>query len=122
MAPFHFEADGARRLLTVTKQGYWTMETFMAFADAFHMELRRMKAQGGCRYCLVDATHFAVQSAEVAGALQALVDSFPEDCPARMAGISGSKLSELQARHRGEAPGRRVFPTREAAEAWLFSA
>lgn len=122
MVPFRFEVDGARRLLTVTKHGYWTMATCAAFAETFRTELRRMKAQGGCHYCLVDASDFAVQSAEVAQALLALADSFPADCPGRMAGITGSKLSELQARHGGEAPDRRVFPTRAAAEAWLFSA
>jgi hypothetical protein len=85
------------------------------------MELRKMKAREVCRYCLMDATEFAVQSADITKALQALADSFPPDCPERMAGISGSKLSELQARHAGGSSKRRVFATREAAEAWLFS-
>jgi len=121
MPPFEFKADTGRSLLSVTVRGYWDMATFTAYADSFRMELRQMKARGGCRRCLMDATEFAVQSAEVTRALQALADSFAPDCPALMAGVSGSKLSELQARHAGESGTRRVFATREAAEAWLFA-
>jgi hypothetical protein len=121
MMPFEIKAETRRSLLTVTLHGYWDKTTFDAYADAIRLALRRLKVQGGCRHCLVDATGFAVQSAEITKALQALTDSFAPDCPERIAGISGSKLSELQARHAGESSSRRVFPTREAAEAWLFS-
>ena len=121
MAPFEFTIDGKKRMLTVTKRGYWDMATFKAFADEFRLTLRRMAVAGGCRYCLVDASEYAVQGAEVTQALKALVTSFPADCPERMAGVTGSKLSELQARHSGEAPNRQVFSDRQRAEAWLFS-
>ena len=121
MAPFEFTIDARRKLLTVIKRGYWDMATFKTFADEFRMTLRRMSLAGGCRYCLVDASEYAVQAAEITNALQALVTSFPADCPERMAGVTGSKLSELQARHSGEAPNRQVFSNKPAAEAWLFS-
>lgn len=121
MDPFTFEIDTRRSLLVVTKWGYWDMPTFLTFAEGFRAALRRMKARGGCRYCLVDASNFAVQSADIGRALQELVESFDPACPARMAGVSGSKLGELQARHTGHAPNRRVFSSRTAAEDWLFS-
>lgn len=121
MAAFDLKTDARRSLISVTLSGYWDMATFTAYAEAIRMELRRMKAGDGCRHCLVDATEFAVQSAEITKALKALTDSFAPDCPERIAGISGSKLGELQARHAGGSSTRRVFPTREAAEAWLFS-
>jgi hypothetical protein len=121
MALFEIKPEPRRSLLSITLSGYWDKATFDAYAEAVRMALRRMKVQGGCRHCLVDATGFAVQSAEITKALQALTDSFPADCPERIAGITGSKLSELQARHAGESSSRRVFATREAAEAWLFS-
>jgi hypothetical protein len=121
MAPFELRTEARRSLIGVTLHGYWDMATFAAYADAIRLELRRMKLNGGCRHCLVDATEFAVQSIEVTLALQALTDGFPPDCPERIAGFAGSKLSELQARHAGESATRRVFATREAAEEWLFS-
>ncbi|HEY1124494.1 MAG TPA: hypothetical protein VGE65_02585 [Sphingobium sp.] len=121
MAPFELKTDRQRSLLAVRLRGYWDMAMFDAYADAVRMELRRMKVQGGCRHCLVDATEFAVQSAEITKALQVLTDSFAPDCPERIAGISGSKLGELQARHAGASDTRRIFPTRKAAEAWLFA-
>lgn len=119
--PFTFETDAARKLLVVTKWGYWDMATFAAFAETFRMTLRRMQRAGGCRYCLVDASRYAVQSRAISEALQALVESFPPDCPQRMAGVSGSQLGRLQARHHGETPDRQVFSSRADAEAWLFS-
>lgn len=119
--PFAFAIDTQRHLLTITKRGYWSMATFEAFAQAFEAHLRQMRAAGGCRYCLVDASAYAVQSADVTRALLALVSSFPPDCPARMAGITGSKLSELQARHAAATSSRQVFANRAAAEAWLFA-
>jgi hypothetical protein len=121
MAPFELRTEARRSLIAVTLHGYWDMATFAAYADAIRLELRLMKLKGGCRHCLVDATEFAVQSIEVTQALQALTDGFPPDCPERIAGFAGSKLSELQARRAGESSTRRVFATREAAEAWLFS-
>lgn len=121
MAAFDLKTDARRSLVAVTLSGYWDMTTFAAYADAIRLELRRMKARGGCRHCLVDATEFAVQSADITKALQALTDSFAPDCPERIAGISGSKLGELQARHAGGSSTRQVFSTREAAEAWLFA-
>jgi len=120
-APFEFDIDLGRRLLCVTKRGFWDMATLHAFADGFRLALRRMKLEGGCRYCLVDASAFAVQSAEIMQGLQDLVESFPPDCPARMAGVSGSKLSALQACHGGSPVHRRIFMTRREAEAWLFA-
>lgn len=120
MTAFNLETDARRSLIAVTLSGYWDMATFNAYADAIRIELRRMKTRGGCRHCLVDATEFAVQSAEITRALQTLTDSFAPDCPERIAGISGSKLGELQARHAGGSDTRRVFATREAAEGWLF--
>jgi hypothetical protein len=121
MTPFELKTEARRNLIAVTLHGYWDMATLAAYAEAIRMELRRMKLKGGCRHCLVDATEFAVQSIDVTQALQALTDSFPPDCPERIAGFSGSKLSELQARRAGQSSTRRVFATREAAEAWLFS-
>ncbi len=121
MPPFEIRSETKRSLLVATMRGYWDMATFTIYADAFRLELRRMRTRGGCRHCLVDASAFAVQSAEITRALQDLADSCPADCPERMAGISGSKLGELQARHAGGSSKRRVFATREAAEAWLFS-
>lgn len=120
-APFVFELEPARHLLRVTKRGFWDMATLAAFTDAFRAALRRMKLEGGCRYCLVDASAFAVQSADVMQGLQALVDSFAPDCPARMAGITGSKLGALQACHGLPHAHRRIFMTRQEAEAWLFA-
>ncbi|MBO9574220.1 MAG: hypothetical protein J7494_00645 [Sphingobium sp.] len=121
MKPFEFEIDAGRKLLIVTKRGYWDTATFQAYADEFRLTLRRMKLQGGCRYCLVDASEFAVQDSEITRAHGQLASSFTAGCPERMAGITGSKLSELQARHTGETPNRRVFSNRTAAEAWLFA-
>jgi hypothetical protein len=121
MPPFEFKTDNRRSLLSIVVRGYWDMATFKAYADTFRLELRKMKLRGGCRRCLMDASDFAVQHADITKALQALADSFPPDCPELMAGVSGSKLGELQARHAGGSDTRRVFATIEAAEAWLFS-
>jgi hypothetical protein len=118
---FEFRIDQRRSLLTAVTRGYWDLATVTAYAEAFRLELRRMKVRGGCLRCLMDATEFAVQSPEVTRALQALADSFAPDCPERMAGVSGSKLGELQARHAGQSSTRRVFATHEAAQAWLFA-
>ncbi len=85
MEPFEFIRDLRPGLLAVTVRGYWDMATCAAYADAFRLQLRRMKARGGCRHCLVDASDFAVQSADIGKALQALVDGFAPDCPERMA-------------------------------------
>lgn len=121
MSDFELRSDLEHSLIAVSLHGYWSMATFTAYAEAIRAALQRMKQQGGCRHCLVDATDFAVQSMEVTEALQALTDSFPPDCPERIAGFTGSKLSELQARRAGQSSTRRVFATRAAAEAWLFS-
>lgn len=118
---FHFELCAERRLLIVSKSGYWDMTTFDRFARAFRDALRRMRADQGCDYCLVDASNFAVQPVAIASALQTLVESFHPSCPRRMAGVTGSQLSRLQARHAGDHPRRRVFSTRAEAEAWLFA-
>ena len=121
MTAFEFKIEAQRSLIAVTLHGYWDMATFAAYAEGIRTKLHGMKVSGGCRHCLVDATDFAVQSMEVTQALQTLTDSFPPDCPERIAGFTGSKLSELQARRAGQSATRRVFATQSAAEAWLFS-
>lgn len=120
-ATFQFEIRAARKLLLVTKSGYWDMATFDRFAAAFRDHLRRMRADRGCDHCLIDASAFAVQSSEITAALQMLVESFDPACPRRMAGIISSQLSKLQARRSGDNLRRQVFSTRAEAEAWLFA-
>jgi hypothetical protein len=118
---FDLVVDRSRDLLIVTKRGYWDIALTERFADAFRGALRRMRVGGGCRYCLVDATDFAIQSNEVSLALQALVESFDPQCPGRMAGVVSSSLSKLQASRHGATGTRQVFAARAQAEAWLFS-
>jgi hypothetical protein len=121
-APFAFAIDQPRQCLHVTKRGYWDMATVERFARSFCDALQRMRMAGGCRYCLVDASGFAIQSAEVAEALQRLVDGFDPACPAKMAGISGSALGKLQASRFSARGVRQIFATRGEAEHWLFGA
>lgn len=119
--PFKLEVDARRKLIVATMSGYWDMPTFSAFAAELRKALRRMKITGGCDYYLADASGFAVQSAEIALALQALVDSLEPDCPRRMAGIVGGQLNKMQARRAGATPNRQAFASEAEARAWLFS-
>ncbi len=116
---FSIEAQNDPPLLRVVMRGFWTMETFNAYMRACGAEIEKLVARHGRFDTLGDCNDFPIQGPEVAAAfeqLKAMSDKTPQN---RIAIVSGSALSRLQAERLVGNPHSKIFPTETAALAWL---
>ncbi|MBO9574221.1 MAG: hypothetical protein J7494_00650 [Sphingobium sp.] len=121
MKPFEVSVDIRRRQITMELRGFWDVATFEAFNAEFVRGLHLLRHHGGCERCLVDGTHYAVQSKEILARFGATMQENAPYLAKRTASVVPAELNRLQAARVTETIHNRHFASRKEAEEWLSS-
>jgi hypothetical protein len=106
-------------LVRVVMRGFWTMETFGAYMRDCGAAMQGLVARHGRFDTLSDCNDFPIQGPDVSAAfeqLKALSDKTPQN---RIAIVTASALSRLQAERLVGNAHSRIFASEAAALEWL---
>jgi hypothetical protein len=120
-APFEIDVDVGRRFLGLTVRGQWDDAVFEAYAEAYRRAIATLRAHGGVRYVLTDASGYGVLTPELSERTAALVRAVGAEPSERGAIVTTSIVNQAQSREICQEKGTRFFRTVERARAWLFS-
>jgi hypothetical protein len=116
---YSVEVQNDPPLLRVVMRGFWTMETFNAYARDCGTAIQALVARHGRFDMLSDCNDFLVQGPDVAAAfeqIQALGEKAPQN---RIAIVTASALSRMQAERLLGNGHSRIFASEAAALEWL---
>ncbi|WP_375381849.1 hypothetical protein [uncultured Sphingomonas sp.] len=121
--PFQITIEPNKRLMRITMQGHWTVETVEAYRHAV-IEAGTKMATLGCPVdeilALVDARAGGPQSQEVVAAWRDRIEAHGLAAPRRLASLVSSALLKRQM-ERIAVPNQRLFTEETEALAWLLS-
>lgn len=118
-AEFSVIADRARGALRVTMAGFFTPADVEAFAMEVHAKLAQLGLPANQHLMLCDVRKMRIQTQEIVGAFSNIV-GHPRFRSKRLAFITGSSLSRLQAKRLGNREGVAYFSDALEGENWLF--
>ena len=116
-ASYSITPDKSRNLARVKMAGFFTERDVQEFAATYRQVLTYLKAPG--HLTLVDITQMSIQSQDIVGAFAALLAS-PDVRSSKLAFITSSSLSRLQAQRLTDREGVEFFDRMDSAEDWLF--
>lgn len=119
--PFTILFEQDRRLLNISLRGLWDLAQVQHYEDSVRSMVRDIMRSGVIRQfdVLVDLREHAVQTRDVAEALQGVVGRIG-DGVARLALVtSSSSLQKMQATRLGQSSFTRFFSSMEDADSWL---
>ena len=120
---FQIAIEPQKRLMRITLQGMWTVETVEAYRQAV-IEAGTKMATLGCPVdeilALVDARAGGPQSQEVVAAWRDRIEAHGLAAPRRLASVVSSALLKRQV-ERIAVPNQRLFTEEAEALAWLLS-
>ena len=93
---FEFNLDRSIPLLTITRSGFWTLETVAAYEIELRLQLAELRRHSPRASCIIDIRSRGVQSIDVANALQVVVGRLGILIAARTAVVAHSGLAKLQ--------------------------
>ena len=109
--PFHIAIEPSKRLMRITLQGHWTVETVEAYRQAV-IEAGTKMMKSGCPVdeilALVDARAGGPQSQEVVAAWRDRIEAHGLAAPRRLASLVSSALLKRQV-ERIAVPNQRLF-------------
>jgi hypothetical protein len=112
--------DDAAKIIRVVGCGMWTVEYIDAHFAALGQLARRIRAQDGAVFVLVDLSRAPVQTAEVAKHIHAGTERL-FGAADRIALIVQSSLVKSQMKRVSWSENTAVFVSPDAAETWLFA-
>ena len=116
---FEFHREPHIPLLTVTRTGFWTLETVKAYETAMRHEMALLRQQGPAASCIIDIRWKGAQSVEVAEALRAMIGRLGPLIASRTAVVADAGLAKLQAARVADSNAR-VFSSMALAREWLL--
>lgn len=117
--PYTVEVQNDLPLLRIALRGFWTIETFNAYARDCGIAIQTLVARHGRFDTLGDCNDFPIQGPDVSAAfekLKALSDKTPQN---RIAIVTASALSRMQAERLVGNAHSRIFASEAAALEWL---
>ena len=108
-----------RPLLRITMRGFWTMETFNAYVRDCGAAIQKLVAGHGRFDMLSDCNGFPVQGPDVSAGFERLKEMGSPAPQNRIAIVSSSALSRMQAERLMGGPHSRIFASEIAALEWL---
>ena len=120
-AMFEVVPDVAAHLLSIRVHGFWDGATMAAYQKVLGEAVAKLQRTGGCNYILVDMTGYPIQPKQIAEAHGAILRASRKMEGTRVALVMQSALSRLQANRLAADTGHEIFPTPEAAMAWLMA-
>jgi hypothetical protein len=116
---YTIDVDPGRRLLLLTLEGFWEMETVRAFARDQQAAVARLGCAPGEHLVLADLSRFKIQSQEVVAMCKAFIDG-ATNSSRRLALVAGAGLARIQYKRVMGRDAMRMFPTIAEAQDWLF--
>jgi hypothetical protein len=118
-AEFAIVADRSLGTLRVTMSGFFDHGSVEAFVRDVHLKLDQLGARPNEHLMLCDVRRMKIQTQDVVRLFSAIVGS-PRLRSKRLAFVTGSSLSRLQAKRLTDRAGVLFFSDVAAAEEWLF--
>jgi len=116
---FTIDTQSEHKLVRIKLSGMLTLEEVQELYRQEHDAIRRMGCVLGEQIVLVDITECPVQMQPIVSAFQATMDR--PDRAWRLAMVTGSSLSRIQARRVAKREHVVMFDTPAQAEEWLFA-
>jgi hypothetical protein len=118
-AEFSIAPDRMRGLLHVTMGGFFTPDDVAAFRNELEIKLQLLRCSPNAHVMLCDVRCMKIQPQEIVSTFAQIVGN-PRYRSRRLAFVTGSSLSRLQARRLTDRDGVSFFQHIELAEQWLF--
>lgn len=116
---FHFKFEPHIPMLTVTRSGFWTLDTVASYEVALRSELAQLRSSGRRTAFIIDIRSSGAQALDVADALRAMVGRLGPLHSDRTAVVTSSGLAKLQARSVAD-PAAQVFTSMVLARDWVL--
>lgn len=116
---FRVDYDVLTNVLTISVRGFMALEDVAVLAEAVDAKARQAHAISDDFDVIVESLEFPVQANDVADHLTEIMRRGIVLTSGRAAVVVGSQLNKLQAERTLVHPRLRVFPTMDAARAWL---
>ena len=113
------EAQNDPPLLRIAMRGFWTIETFHDYVRDCGAAIQEFVARHGRFDTLGDCNHFPIQGPEVSAGFERLKEMSDKTPQNRIAIVTASALSRIQAERLVGNPHSRIFATEAAALEWL---
>ena len=107
------------RRVAIVLTGFWDAGTMLKFEGEIIAALSSLKAIGGAKACLVDASLYPVQSPEITARHQHLLASLGDLAAERIAMVVPGQLVRRQAGRAAGVMQHQMFGSREEALQWL---
>lgn len=117
MYQFNLEPD--LPLLTVTRRGFWSLDTVKAYEADLRNELAKLHGSGRPTSFIIDIRSTGAQAKNVAAALQAMVNRLGSLNADRTAVVTSSGIAKLQAK-RVANDNAEVFTSMVLARDWVL--
>ncbi len=118
---YSFSYDPDRALLAILQTGYWPMELFRGYEEAYLDHHERIRQHRPSYRVLADCRDYPVQSADVGTAFAALFERLMRENRGHCAIVTGSALNSMQAKRAIPFTNVRVFAEPQDAMEWLFA-
>ena len=118
-AEFNIIADINRGALRVTMGGFFSHADVTAFLAEVHAKLGQLRMAPNTHLMLCDVRTMKIQSQDIVAAFGQIVGD-PRSRSKRLAFVTGSSLSRLQAKRLSNRDGIAYFADLSEAEDWLF--
>ena len=116
---FSFHVEPEIGLLTVTRNGFWSLPTVAAYEKDLREQLAMLHQLGRPTSCIIDIRSSGAQSGEVAAALRAMVGRLGSLHATRTAVVTHTGLAKLQAKRVADVNSR-IFTSMVLARDWIM--
>lgn len=118
---FQFKLEPQISLLTVIRNGTWSLATVASYEEALRMELAKLHLAGRPTSFIIDIRSSSAQTADVADALRSMVAGLGILHADRTAIVTTSGIAKLQARRAADCKTE-IFTSMTLARDWVMSA
>jgi hypothetical protein len=117
---FTLDHDTSNEMLTVTTQGFWTLEEVDTFAAKLKLGVSEFTVCNRPLKLLIDSRDASIQTASVVAKLEQLSNDLLSHSSDRIAIVVGSTLKRLQVSRSLPIEQAQVFTNVSAARSWLL--
>ncbi|MDO9369499.1 MAG: hypothetical protein Q7T68_13105 [Sphingopyxis sp.] len=117
---FKFELEIDIPLLTVTRTGFWSLDTVKSYEAALRPQLTKLRLSGRPTAFIIDIRSTGPQALDVAEALRSMVGRLGSLHADRTAVVTSSGIAKLQARRVADANAQ-VFTSMVLARDWVIA-
>ena len=122
MSMYQLKIDPKRKFLEIALRGYWDEKVHDAYEREEALAFDALERLGPPTFCLLDLSDFPPQAKGFVERTNKRLNSPNTKVPSRSAVVVPGAIAKLQSDRIDLQGGaeRRIFASREAAEAWLF--